>query len=189
MAWRIRRLVNTGIYQRVLARSSTEQQHTFSRLLERDGTSPFTAFDRIKEAPKSATLTHLDEWLSRLLEGVRPAKITHLAQEAASLYPSDLLDFSEAKRFTLLACLIFQATVSTHDEIVQMFLKRIARLTEKAKQELERLRKEERVITEHLVEVLADVVQASADAKDAADRPTRCATRWGEPMKWPCEAA
>ncbi|GHO51391.1 Tn3 family transposase [Ktedonospora formicarum] len=32
------------------------------------------------------------------------------------------------------------------------------------------MRKEERTITEHLVEVLADVVQASADAKDAADR-------------------
>lgn len=184
MAWRIRRLVNTGIYQRVLARSPTSQQQTFSRLLERDTTSPspFTAFDRLKDAPKSATLTHLDEWLSRLLwlqslgnmspllEGVRSAKITHLAQEAGSLYPSDLLDFSEAKRFTLLACLIFQATFSTRDEIVQMFLKRIARLTEKAKQELERLRKEERAITEHLVEVLADVVQASADAKDVADR-------------------
>ncbi len=45
----------------------------------------------------------------------------------------------------------------------------MSKLTEKAKQELERLRQEERAISEHLVEVLADVVHASADAKDEAE--------------------
>jgi len=166
LAGRIRRLVNRGIYQNVFARMPEAEQQALSRLLEPDGSSPFTAFDRIKDAPKSATLTHLDEWLSRLtwlqswgsmnpfLEGMRSSKITHLAQEARSLYPSDLLDFSAPRRLTLLACLIAQATVSTRDEIIQMFLKRMSKLTEKAKQELERLREEERAITEHLVEVL-----------------------------------
>src|SRR6266566_2789987 len=182
MAGRIRRLVNRGIYQTVFARIAEAEQQALSRLLEPDGSSSFTAFDRIKDAPKSATLTHLDEWLSRLtwlqswgsmdpfLEGMRSSKITHLAQEARSLYPSDLLDFSAPRRLTLLACLIAQATVSTRDEIIQMFLKRMSKLTEKAKQELERLREEERAITEHLVEVLADVVQASTDAQDPTDR-------------------
>jgi hypothetical protein len=138
--------------------------------------------DRVKDAPQSATLTHLDDWLSRLswlqswgtmapfLEGIRSAKVTHLAQEARSLYPSDLLGFSAPRRLTLLVCLLHQATVSTRDEILQMFLKRMSKLTEKAKQELERLREEERAITEHLVEVLSDIVQVSADAKDAAER-------------------
>ncbi len=66
MAGRIRRLVNRGIYQTVFARISEAEQQALSRLLEPDGSSSFTAFDRIKDAPKSATLTHLDEWLSRL---------------------------------------------------------------------------------------------------------------------------
>src|SRR5438094_469473 len=107
--------------------------------------------------------------LARWIAWLRSLKVTHLAQEARSLYPSDLLDFSAPRRFTLLICLIHQATVSTRDEIIQMFLKRIARLTEKAKQELERLREEERAITEHLVEMLADIVQASVDAKDLTE--------------------
>lgn len=106
------------------------------------------------------------------MKETRSLKITHLAEEARSLYPSDLLDFSAPRRLTLLACLIAQATVSTRDEIIQMFLKRMGTLTEKAKQELERLRKEERAITEHLVEVLTNVVQASTDAQDPADRGT-----------------
>src|SRR6266496_1260776 len=181
MAGRIRRLVNHSIYQTVFARLTAAEQETWSRLLEPEGSTPLTAFDRVKDAPRSATLTHLDEWLSRLvwlqsfgqveplLEGVRPAKITHLAQEARSLYPSDLLDCAHPRRFTLLACLLFQEVVSTRDEIIQMFLKRMSKLTEKAKQELERLRQAERALTEHLVEVLADVVQVSADAKDEAE--------------------
>ncbi len=185
MAGRIRRLVNRGIYQTVFARIAEAEQQALSRLLSQDGVSPFTAFDRIKDAPKSATLTHLDEWLNRLtwlmswgtmepfVEGVRSSKITHLAQEARSLYPSDLLDFSAPRRLTLLICLIHQATVSTRDEIIQMFLKRMSKLTEKAKQELERLREEERAITEHLVEVLADVVQVSVDAKDVTEGGTQ----------------
>ena len=67
IAGRIRYLVNGGIYQRVFARLSAEQRQTLSSLLRLDGPSPFTAFDRLKEPPKSATLTHLDEWLSRLI--------------------------------------------------------------------------------------------------------------------------
>jgi len=66
LAGRIRRLVNRGIYQNVFAHMPEAEQQALSRLLEPDGSSPFTAFDRIKDAPKSATLTHLDEWLSRL---------------------------------------------------------------------------------------------------------------------------
>jgi hypothetical protein len=66
--------------------------------------------------------------VGRLVEGLRPAKIAHFAEIARSLYPSDLLDFTASKRFTLLACLIFQEVVSTRDEIVQMFLKRMSKL-------------------------------------------------------------
>ncbi len=170
--------MNNGIYQTVFAKMSEEEQQVFSRLLQPNEASSFTAFDQIKAPPKSATITHLGEWLSRLIwlqslgnvgrliEGLRPAKIAHLAEFARSLYPSDLLSFTAPKRLTLLACLIFQEVVSTRDEIVQMFLKRMSRLTTSAKEELERLRKEERAVTEHLVEVLATVVQASIDAEN-----------------------
>ena len=89
----------------------------------------------------------MDEWLSylvwlqslgnmgALLEGVRPMKITHLAQGARSLYPSDLLNFVPPRRFTLLTCLIFQTGVSTRNGIIQMFLKHISKLAEKARVE------------------------------------------------------
>lgn len=111
------------------------------QLLERETAENFTAFNRIKESPKSATLTHLDDWLSRLtwlqslgntqrlVEGIRSAKVKHLAEEARSLHATNLWDFPIAKRLTLLVCLIHQTTISTHDEILQMFLKRMSKLT------------------------------------------------------------
>lgn len=148
MATRIRRLVNDGVYRTILDRLSQAEQQAFERLLEPEQGALVTDFNRIKEAPKSATLTHLDEWLSRLIwlqslgnterlvEGIRLTKITHLAEEARALHATNLWDFTAPKRLALLVCLIHQATFKTRDEIVQMFMKRIGKLTNRAKQEL-----------------------------------------------------
>src|SRR5260221_11941820 len=66
MAWRIRRLVNRDIHQSAFDRLTSADQDAWARLLDQEGSSPFTAFDRIKHARTSVTLTYLDEWLSTL---------------------------------------------------------------------------------------------------------------------------
>lgn len=180
MARRVRTLVHRGIYRGIASKLSDDQAAALLRLLEVDPSTGLSAFHRIKEAPKSATLTHLDEWLSRLswlqalgnmqpvLVGVRPAKVKHLAEEAASLHATNLWDFSAEKRLSLLVCLIQEAMISTRDEILQMFIKRISRMTTRAKEELERVCNEERDMAEHLVEVFADVLAVAAEKEDAA---------------------
>jgi hypothetical protein len=141
MARRIRNLINRGIYQRVADRLTEAEQQALLRLITREDAENFTAFNRVKEAPKSATLTHLDEWLSRLtwlqslgnmhpvMEGIPYAKVKHLAEEARSLHATNLWDVAAPKRLALLVCLIAQAQVSTRDEILQMFTKRMSKLT------------------------------------------------------------
>ncbi|MBO0782482.1 MAG: DUF4158 domain-containing protein [Ktedonobacteraceae bacterium] len=178
LARRIRAVVHRGIYRRIAERLTDEQAASLLRLLEADPTTGLTAFHRIKEVPKSATLTHLDEWLARLtwlqslgvmqplLEDVRLTKVKHLAEEAQALHATNLWDFSADKRLALLVCLIQLAQVSTRDEILQMFIKRMSRITTRAKEELERVRTEERGLAEHLVEVFSDVLQAAADKED-----------------------
>ncbi len=179
---RIRNVVNRGVYQSVATLLTNVQQQALLRLLDREETESFTAFNRIKEAPKSATITHLDEWLSRLtwlqslgdmqpfVEGIRSAKVKHLAEEARSLHATNLWDFPAPKRLTLLVCLIHQATISTRDEIIQMFLKRMSKLTTSAKEELERLRDNERATSEHLIEVFSTVLHVTTETQD----PTAC---------------
>src|SRR5229473_3120213 len=110
MARRIRNLVNRGIYQHVADQLTDAEQQALLSLIAREDAESFTAFNRIKEAPKSATLTHLDEWLSRLtwlqslgnmhpmVEGIPYAKVKHLAEEARSLHANNLKDNPPPKR-------------------------------------------------------------------------------------------
>jgi predicted site-specific integrase-resolvase len=99
---------------------------------------------------------------------VRLTKVKHLAEEAQALHATNLWDFSADKRLALLVCLIQSAQISTRDEILQMFIKRMSRITTRAKEELERARTEERGMAEHLVEVFADVLEVAADSEDPA---------------------
>src|SRR5437667_1591890 len=64
MARRIRNLVKRGIYQRVADLLAEAEQQTLLLLIAREGTESFTAFNPIKTAPKSTTLTNLDQKLS-----------------------------------------------------------------------------------------------------------------------------
>jgi hypothetical protein len=173
LAGQIRTRVHDRLYRTIQARLTQAEQRRLEQLLEREDTSREKAFHRIKEAPKSASLTHLEEWLSRLtwlqslgnmeplVAGQRPAKIGHLTEEARSLHATDLRDCAHPKRLALLVCLIYQATIATRDEIVQMVLKRMSTLTQRAKEELERVRAAERETTKHLIDVLSEVAHAS----------------------------
>ena len=73
--------------------------------------------------------------MERLVETIPHVKLTHFAAEAQSLHAHELRDFTLPKRLTLLVCLIHHETIATRDEIVQMFLKRMGKLRDKAKEE------------------------------------------------------
>ena len=155
---RIRRIVNDRFFRMIAGRLSPLEQAQLSSLLETLISNQASGFNKIKEAPKSATLSHLDEWLTRLtwllsfgsmehlIEGIPHAKVTQFAAEARAQHASDMWDFAPPKRFTLLVCLLHQATVAKRDEVVQMFLKRMSKLRERAKEELVLIREREREI-------------------------------------------
>lgn len=177
---RLRKVAHNRIWSLVLSRLTETEQADLERLTASNPEGYFTAFNRLREAPKSATLTHLEDWIERLtwllslgkmeqlIEGLPRTKVTHFAAEARSLRADDLRDFTLPKRLTLLVCLIHQETISTRDEIVEMFLKRMSKLRDRAKEQLERIREGGRVTTEHLVEVLADIVQKTTETEDDA---------------------
>ena len=178
LATRVRKLVNGRVFRTVLDRLDGTEERFLEQLIDKDAPGHFTDFNRIKEAPKSASLTHLDEWLDKLswlislgnmervLDGISYAKIKHLAAEARALHATNLWDFTPPKRFTLLVCLIHQTTISTRDEIVQMFLRRMSKLRDRAKEELETIRGKERATTEHLIDVFTDVLQTTTETPD-----------------------
>jgi hypothetical protein len=104
--------------------------------------------------------------MERILKGISYAKIKHLAAEVRALHATNPWDFTLPKRFTLLVCPIHQTTSSTRDEIVQMFLRHMNKLQDRAKEELETIRGKERVTTEYLIDVFTGALQTTAETPD-----------------------
>ena len=182
----IRSQVNTALWGRVLTQITDTAQAKLANLLpppktknpeaaeqiELEVETPTSSeWARLKQLPKSATLGHLQDLLDHLdwlltlgeveiwLKEVPKAKIHHFAAEARALKASELRDYNLAKRFTLLACVIQQAIVTSRDNLVLMFIKRVAHLQSRAKEELEAVRQRQRHQTESLLGLLTEIVQ------------------------------
>ncbi len=187
LARRVRTLVNRGLFASVQARLDDDQQSRLDRLLEADPDPErrYSAFNRLKEPPRSVTLTHMREWQAHLawllalgetarpLAGIPPAKVRHFAAESRALNADGLRDMAPSKRHALLLCLLHRAQVTARDALVEMFVRRLARLHTQGKEALVALRERQRAMTERLVDAFAEIVEqanvgAGADEGDAA---------------------
>jgi hypothetical protein len=154
------------LFRRTMRYLSDEQREALNELLTADFERRFSAFQTLKASAKKATLSHLDELLSHLqwleslgnidevLAEVPAAKRRAFANEAKALDASELKDYGEAQRCTLILCLIHRSRVRTRDEVTEMFLRRMATIHKRAKDELHQIHLEQRERTERLVETL-----------------------------------
>lgn len=76
----------------------------------------------------------------------------------------ELSGVSEDKRLTLSACLVHTARIRARDEVVTMFCKRMATITQKAREKLEELREQHRTESERLLGVFGDVLAGVREA-------------------------
>ncbi len=105
-----------------------------------------------------------------MAEGVPPAKAAHLAAEARVLDAGDLGKVGEEKRIALLACLLHSARRRARDEVVGMFIKRIAAIHKRGRTELEEIRERHRAELERLWDVFGDVLHGAREAPGRGDR-------------------
>ena len=104
-----------------------------------------------------------------LLKDIPPAIVKHFAAEARALDASELQDYAPAKRLTLLACLIRQTQMSTQDDLIDMFLKRMSTIQVRAKEALQLAREAQQKTTAQLVETLTHVVETAVEDKEQDD--------------------
>jgi TnpA family transposase len=104
----------------------------------------------------------------RLLISIAPGKVKSFAAQAKVLDVNELGDVKSAKRRTLLLCLLYQAQVKTRDHLVEMLLKRMRTLHNRAKAKLIELRERHRAQTEALLRVFTDVLVVSSASPDSA---------------------
>ena len=142
-------------------------QLTDALLQGHDGLSEFP---RMKAPPRPATLAHLRQWLDRLpwleailaphgfLAGIAHTKIRQFAAEAAALDVGDMRDIHPPRRWSLLLCFLAQTQVQTRDQLVEMCLKRMQRMTTAAHEHLRELQDQHRELEAQMMAVFAEVL-------------------------------
>ncbi|MCA1678087.1 MAG: hypothetical protein LC777_03620 [Actinobacteria bacterium] len=171
MASGIRSEVNASLFETITARMAPLGAHRMNALLEVAGRSRRSPYDRLKRAAGRASWSGFREqvghltWVDSLgntdawLEGIAESKIADFAGEARAADAAVMRDISEPKRTALLACLVHEVRRQARDELAEMFCKRVAVITKRAKAELDGIRAEGRELSERLIEHYRDVLR------------------------------
>ncbi|MBW4597772.1 MAG: DUF4158 domain-containing protein [Brasilonema angustatum HA4187-MV1] len=181
----IRAFVNNRMFGRVNNGLSTTEMVYLDQLLLGDIDELIATLNLLKSPPKSATFKGMKQLLAkfdalmsfgnakRLLSSIALTKIRYFAAQARALDISELRDVNLPKRRTLLLCLLYEAQVKTRDHLVEMFLKRILKIQNNAKQRLQELREKHLTQTSELLGTLAEVLTASKEALDPLSLGTK----------------
>ena len=187
VAERINAIVQRRLFQKVFGRWTPQQTEVLDHLLVVEFDQRQSAFNLLKKLPQRPSRTHLEElldhldWLESLgdvagpLEGVPATKIRSFANRTKAQDASDLRDFTPARRYTMLLCLIHRMRVRARDDVGEMFIKRMATIHKRAKEELIEIHLRQRERTERRMQKLDEVaVVAASDLSDAeVGRQTR----------------
>lgn len=175
MAAALRAQVNGGFYRLVSDRLDAAERARILGLLVVDPRTRQSLLPRLTQAAPKATITRLKAhvellgWLDEIgptatwLAEIPPAKIEHFAGEAGVLDADEFSGVGEAKRLTLLVCLVHLARTRARDEVATMFCKRMAAIAHKARERLEELRAAHRAESERLLGVFGDVLAGVRD--------------------------
>ena len=171
----IRNTVNRKIFLEVEQQLSSEQKEILEELLIIKPGFDYTGYNGLKQLPKKATINHLKElikhhnWLMQLgdikkIVGDIPlTKLQQFASQAKSLDASDVKKCTPAKRYALIAFLIYHAQRNTKDSLAIMFCKILSKMHKKAKEKLEQLAEESREKNKNLVTKFRDVLGICRD--------------------------
>lgn len=171
-----------ALFARIDAQLSAEDKSRLDELIANDLPSHTTAFHRVKKLPKRASRKHLEEvleqlqWLESLgdidasLHSIPAAKVRHLANQANALDAGNLKATSPERRYAMILALIQRMRVRARDDLAEMFIRRIATLHTKAKEELLSIQQRQRKTAEELVAKLDRVLEILIEERE--DAPT-----------------
>ena len=174
----VRSITNNRLFQRVSQNLSSDEQAYLDQLLLGETSESITTLNLLKSPPKSAKLSHIKQLQTkfnqlmtfgdakRLLSSIPLAKVKYLAAQARALDISEFQDIKLSKRRTLLLCLLYEAQVKTRDHLVEMFIKRILKIQNNAKERLKELREKHLTQTSELLDMFAQVLTVSKETQD-----------------------
>ena len=144
-----RHSVNNKIFLETMKKvMASKQAEVFNDLLKLQEGTQSTLFNKLKYLPKLPTIDRFHDFLDHFhwlmsfgnvmhcLDGIAKVKIEQFAEEANQLTADDLNDCSEAKRYTLIASLIYRSQANAKDALAVMFCRLISIAHKQSKTEL-----------------------------------------------------
>jgi TnpA family transposase len=180
LAGHVLQVANTRLFQRISKRLTPAERTYLDGLLLPEAEDSLATLNLLKTPPQNATLSHIqqlqakfDQLLTfgnanRLLSKLPLNKIKSFAAQAKALDISEMQDIKHPKRRTLLLCLLYRAQVKTRDYLVDMFLKRIKTIENKANNRQVELREKHLTQTETFLQIFVKIVQASNENPEDA---------------------
>jgi TnpA family transposase len=174
----LRAEVNAAIFQKVFSRLTADERATLDQLLVVDPAERQSPLNVLKQEPGSPSISHLRALrdrlaqlqaiidVQRLLVDVLPTKLVHLGADAKLFDAPKFQELERAKRYTYLLCLLHQTQMRARDDLVEMFLRRIARIHKQGKKALEILRKHQQETSDNLMAIFGQIVQQTAETPD-----------------------
>lgn len=162
--------VNQKLFSRIISQLDAEYIKQLQDLLETHSSVERSPYNDLKKLPHRSSRNHLNDliahliWLQTigeiapLLKGLNQSKIKHFTSEAKVLTASEMKDINLPKRLTLILCLIYSAQVQTRDNLVEMFLKQMKKISIRATEELQSIKEKQQATTEKLVSVLTNIL-------------------------------
>ncbi|WP_211454325.1 Tn3 family transposase [Collimonas antrihumi] len=182
IAEQVHTTVQDQLFKRVAKRLTSEQHDYLENLLATELAQRQTQFNQIKRSAKRASKKHLENlldhltWLESLievdqpLEGIPLSKLRHFASQAMALDAAELKGLNVEKRHTLILALIRSMRVRARDDLTEMFIRRMAVIHKRAREELASIQLRQRALSERLVEKLDSVLDILVD--DLGDQRT-----------------
>ena len=170
-----RNAANRKIFLEIERRLPTKQKETFEELLIIKPGFNYTGYNGLKQLPKKATVNHFKElikhhnWLMQLgdvkkhVGDIPLTKLQQFAGQAKSLDASDVKKCTPAKRYALVACLVYHAQRRAKDSLAIMFCKILSKMHKKANEKLEQLIEESKEKNKNLVTKFRDVLGICRD--------------------------
>jgi hypothetical protein len=163
MAAQIREEVNSSIFAMVADRLGPDGVARLDETLLTGGSGTKSDFNRLKKTAPRPSWTNYRKQIDHLRwvdtfgdsrawwQGVALSKITDFAGEGEAGDAAVLGDYGQAKRTAVLAAMVHTAQEKARDDTAEMFCRRVATLTKRARLELEELKKQQQKVTEALI--------------------------------------
>ncbi|WP_255992060.1 Tn3 family transposase [Chitinolyticbacter albus] len=171
LAERVHAKTQSQLFDMVLARLSASHLAALGQLfLGENFEARQSEYNTLKSAARRPTRKHLEmlvehlTWLESLgdvedaFHEVPQTKVRHLAEQAMAYDISELKECTPPKRFTLLLALIHRMQVRARDQLTEMFLRRVATIHKRAKEDLDQAHLRQRGQVERVAATLAGVI-------------------------------